>query len=79
MKFVGGGVDMETSDWHGYKSGTRSLEKRWTGTTTFKISQAEVTEEEEVLDKDEQSWEALIGDLTKPVEMETIYMVYPCY
>eukprot|EP00439_Symbiodinium_sp_Y106_P019156 s3996_g2.t1 len=68
---------METSDWHGYKSGTRSLEKRWTGTTTFKISQAEVTEEEEVLDKDEQSWEALIGDLTKPVEMETIYMVYP--
>ena len=77
VKFVGGGVDMETSDWHGYKSGARSLDRRWTGATTFKISQAEVTEEEEVLDKDEKSWEALIGDLTKPVEMETIYMVYP--
>ena len=77
VKFVGGGVDMETSDWHGYKSGARSLDRKWTGATTFKISQAEVTEEEEVLDKDEKSWEALIGDLTKPVEMETIYMVYP--
>ncbi|CAE7215197.1 GIP, partial [Symbiodinium necroappetens] len=77
VKFVGGGVDMETSDWHGYKSGARALEKKWTGTSTFKVSQAEVTEEEEVLDKDEKSWEALIGDLTKPVEMETIYMVYP--
>eukprot|EP00439_Symbiodinium_sp_Y106_P018710 s7820_g2.t1 len=77
VKFVGGGVDMETSDWHGYKSGARVLEKRWTGTTTFRVSQAEVAEDEEVLDKDEQSWENLIGDLTKPVEMETIYMVYP--
>ena len=77
VKFVGGGVDMETSDWHGYKSGARALEKKWTGTSTFKVSQAEVTEEEEVLDKDEKSWEALSGDLTKPVEMETIYMVYP--
>ena len=77
VKFVGGGVDMETSDWHGYKSGARSLERAWTGTTTFRISQAEVAEEEEVLEGDEKSWEALIGDLTKPVEMETIYMVYP--
>ena len=77
VKFVGGGVDMETSDWHEYKSGARSLERAWTGTTTFRISQAEVAEEEEVLEGDEKSWEALIGDLTKPVEMETIYMVYP--
>ena len=77
VKFVGGGVDMETSDWHGYQSGARALEKKWTGTSTFKISQAEVAEEEEVLEKDEKSWEALIGDLTKPVEMETIYLVYP--
>ena len=77
VKYVGGGAEMETSDWHGYQSGARSLDKMWTGATTFKISQAEVTEEEEVLEKDEKSWEALIGDLTKPVEMDTIYMVYP--
>ncbi|OLP91566.1 Copia protein [Symbiodinium microadriaticum] len=77
VKYVGGGAEMETSDWHGYQSGARSLDKRWTGATTFKISQAEVAEEEDVLEKDEKSWEALIGDLTKPVEMETIYMVYP--
>ncbi|CAE7252482.1 RE1 [Symbiodinium sp. KB8] len=77
VKYIDGGAEMETSDWHGYQSGARSLDRMWTGTTTFKISQAEVTEEEEVLDKDEKSWEALIGDLTKPVEMETIYTVYP--
>ena len=77
IKFVGGGVDMETSDWHGYKSGARALEKKWVGTSTFRISQAEVAEEEETLDKDEKSWEAMIGDLTKPVEMDTIYLVYP--
>ena len=77
VKFVGGGVDMDTSDWHGYKSGARSLDRRWTGTSTFKVSQAEVMEEEEILDKDEKSWEEMIGDLTKPMEMETIYLVYP--
>ena len=38
---------------------------------------AEIPEDEEELKKDEENWEKLIGDLTKPVEMDTIYMVYP--
>ncbi|CAE7776959.1 RE1, partial [Symbiodinium sp. CCMP2592] len=77
VKYVGGGVDTETSDWHGPQSGSRALERSWTGRTTFRISAAEVPEDEAVLDKDEVDWEKLIGDLTKPVEMDTIYMVYP--
>ena len=77
IKYVGGGVELETSDWHGPKSGARVLDKRWTGTWRFRVSTAEVAEEEEELKKDEQTWEKLIGDLSKPVEMETIYMVYP--
>ncbi|CAE7218596.1 RE1 [Symbiodinium sp. CCMP2456] len=77
IKYQGGGVETEISDWHGPKSGTRSLGSCWTGTTRFRISNAEVPEDEEVLQQDEDQWEKLIGDLVKPVEMETIYMVYP--
>ncbi|CAE7295290.1 GIP, partial [Symbiodinium necroappetens] len=77
IKYIGGGVETETSDWHGPKSGARSLGRSWTGTTRFKVSMAEVPEDEAVLQRDEEQWEKLIGDLTKPVEMETIYMVYP--
>ena len=77
IKYVGGGVETETSDWHGPKSGARVLDKRWTGSTRFRVSAAEIVEDEEELQKDERTWEQLIGDLTKPVEMETIYMVYP--
>ncbi|CAE7908879.1 RE1 [Symbiodinium sp. KB8] len=77
IKYTGGGVETETSDWHGPKSGARSLGKSWTRTTRFKVSMAEVPEDEAVLQRDEEQWEKLIGDLTKPVEMETIYMVYP--
>ncbi|CAE7274874.1 TY4B-J [Symbiodinium sp. CCMP2592] len=77
VKYVSGGVDTETSDWHGPQSGSRVLEKLWTGRTMFRISTAEVPEDEEELKKDEETWEKLIGDLTKPVEMDTIYMVYP--
>ncbi|CAE7447103.1 RE1, partial [Symbiodinium sp. CCMP2456] len=77
IKYVGGGVETETSDWQGPKSGARSLPRSWTGTTRFKISAAEVPEDEEVLQRDEEQWEKLIGDLTKPVEMETLYLVYP--
>ena len=77
VKYVGGGVETETSDWHGPKSGARSLDRPWVGTTRFRISAAEVPEDEQVLQRDEDQWEKLIGDLTKPVEMETIYLVYP--
>ncbi|CAE7803587.1 RE1 [Symbiodinium sp. CCMP2592] len=77
VKYVGGGVETETSDWHGPQSGSRSLERPWTGRTTFHISTAEIPEEESELQKDEETWEQLIGDLTKPVEMDTIYLVYP--
>ena len=71
VKYVGGGVETETSDWQGPKSGARSLERPWVGTTRFRISAAEVPEDERVLQRDEDQWEKLIGDLTKPVEMET--------
>ncbi|CAE7610819.1 TY4B-J [Symbiodinium sp. CCMP2456] len=77
VKYVGGGVETETSDWQGPKSGARALPVSWTGTSRFQISTAEVPEDDEVLQKDEEQWEKLIGDLVKPVEMETIYMVYP--
>ena len=77
VMYAGGGVETENSDWHGYKYGARSLSREWTGTTRFRISAAEVPEDEAVLQRDEEQWEKLIGDLVKPVEMETIYMVYP--
>ncbi|CAE7327876.1 RE1 [Symbiodinium sp. CCMP2592] len=77
IKYVGGGVETETSDWHGPKSGARVLEKRWTGTTRFRVSTAEIIEDEEELQRDESAWEQLIGDLARPMETETIYMVYP--
>ncbi|CAE7639140.1 unnamed protein product, partial [Symbiodinium necroappetens] len=77
VKYVGGGVETEISDWHGPKSGSRPLDKDWTGTTRFRISPAEIPEEETVLQQDEDQWEKLVGDLVQPVEMETIYMVYP--
>ncbi|CAE7741106.1 Ppp5c [Symbiodinium sp. CCMP2592] len=77
VKYVGGGVETETSDWHGVQSGARALDREWTGRTTFRVSAAEIPEEEEEMQKDEAAWEKLIGDLTKPVEMDTIYMVYP--
>ena len=77
VKFVSGGVDTETSDWHGPQSGARALERPWTGRTTFTISTAEVPEDEEQLQRDEEAWEKLIGDLTRPVEMDTVYLVYP--
>ena len=77
VQYVGGGVDMETSDWHGPQSGARKLSRPWTGRTTFRISAAEEPEEEELLKRDEDEWEKLIGDLTQPVEMDTLYMVYP--
>ena len=77
VKYVSGGVDTETSDWHGPQSGARALERLWTGRTTFTVSTAEVQEDEEELKKDEETWEKIIGDLTKPVEMDTIYLVYP--
>ncbi|CAE7421178.1 RE1 [Symbiodinium sp. CCMP2592] len=77
VQYAGGGVETETSDWHGTKSGARALEREWTGRTTFRISTAEIPEEEDELKKDEETWEKLIGDITKPVEMDTIYMVYP--
>ena len=77
IKFVGGGVDTETSDWHGPQSGARALERPWIGRSTFHISAAEISEDEAELKKDEDQWEKLIGDLTKPVEMDTIYLVYP--
>ena len=77
VKYVGGGVDTETSDWHGPQSGSRALERAWTGRSTFHISAAEILEDESELKRDEDNWEKLIGDLTKPVEMDTIYMVYP--
>ena len=77
VKYMGGGVETETSDWCGPKSGSRALDGRWTGESRFRISTAEVPEDEEVLQRDEQQWEKLIGDLTQPIEMETIYMVYP--
>ena len=34
-------------------------------------------EDEELLKKDEEDWEKLIGDLTQPMELDTIYMVCP--
>ncbi|CAE7242425.1 RE1 [Symbiodinium sp. CCMP2592] len=77
IQYVGGGVEMETSDWHGPQSGARKLPRMWTGRTTFKISAAEEPEEEDLMKKDEETWEKIIGDLTQPVEMDTIYMVYP--
>ncbi|CAE7382697.1 GIP [Symbiodinium sp. CCMP2592] len=77
VKYAGGGVETETSDWHGPKSGARALERRWTGSSRFRVSAAEIEEDEEELQRDESAWEKLIGDLTKPVEMETIYLVYP--
>ncbi|OLP78670.1 hypothetical protein AK812_SmicGene41130 [Symbiodinium microadriaticum] len=77
VKYVSGGVDTETSDWHGPQSGALALERLWTGRTTFTLSTAEVQEDEEELKKDEETWEKIIGDLTKPVEMDTIYLVYP--
>ena len=77
IKYVGGGVELETSDWHGPQSGARALDKSWTGSTRFRVSAAEMVEDEEQLQRDEKTWEQLIGDLTKPVEMETIYLVYP--
>ena len=77
VKYVSGGVDTETSDWQGPQSGSRALERPWTGRTTFTISTAEIPEDEDQLRKDEESWEKIIGDLTKPVEMDTIYLVYP--
>ena len=77
VKYVSGGVDTETSDWHGPQSGSRALERSWTGRTTFTVSPAEVLEDEEELKKDEETWEKIIGDLTKPVEMDTLYLVYP--
>eukprot|EP00439_Symbiodinium_sp_Y106_P082589 s1232_g22.t1 len=77
VKYVGGGVDTETSDWHGPQSGSRAPERAWTGRSTFHISAAEILEDESELKRDEDNWEKLIGDLTKPVEMDTIYMVYP--
>ena len=77
VRYVGGGTQTETSDWHGVQSGARALDREWTGRTTFRVSTAEILEEEEELKKDEETWEKLIGDLTKPVEMDTIYMVYP--
>ena len=70
-------VDTETSDWHGPQSGARALERPWIGRSTFHISAAEISEDEAELKKDEDQWEKLIGDLTKPVEMDTIYLVYP--
>ncbi|CAE7749536.1 RE1, partial [Symbiodinium sp. CCMP2456] len=77
IQYEGGGVDMETSDWHGIQSGARKLDRMWKGQTTFRISPAEDPEEEEMLKKDEENWEKIIGDLTQPVELDTIYMVYP--
>ena len=77
VQYVGGGVEMETSDWHGPQSGSRKLPRPWTGRTSFKISAAEEPEDEELMKRDEDSWEKLIGDLTQPVELDTIYMVYP--
>ena len=41
------------------------------------MSPAEVLEDEEELQKDEETWEKIIGDLTKPVEIDTLYLVYP--
>ncbi|CAE7224366.1 RE1, partial [Symbiodinium microadriaticum] len=77
IQYDGGGVDMETSDWHGPQSGARKLGRTWTGRSTFHISTAEEVEEEELLKKDEDDWEKLIGDLTQPMELDTIYMVCP--
>ncbi|CAE7221013.1 RE1 [Symbiodinium sp. CCMP2456] len=77
ISYVGGGVEMETSDWQGPQSGSRKLSRSWTGRSTFRISPAEEPEDEELLKKDEEYWEKIIGDLTQPVEMDTIYMVYP--
>ena len=77
VKYVSGGVETETSDWHGLQSGSRALERLWTGRTTFTVSPAEVLEDEEELQKDEETWEKIIDDLTKPVEMDTLYLVYP--
>ena len=77
VKYVSGGVDTETSDWHGPQSGARALDRTWTGRTTFTVSTAEIPEDEEALKKDEETWEKVIGDLTKAVEMDTIYLVYP--
>ncbi|CAE7888738.1 RE1 [Symbiodinium microadriaticum] len=77
VKYVGGGVETEISDWHGPKSGARPLRSEWTGTTRFRISPAEVPEDEAALQHDEEQWEKLVGDLVQPVELETIYMVYP--
>ena len=77
VKYISGGVETETSDWHGPQSGARSLDRVWTGRSTFRISAAEILEDEAELKRDEETWEKLIGDLTKPVEMDTIYMVYP--
>ncbi|CAE7450198.1 RE1 [Symbiodinium sp. CCMP2592] len=77
VKYVGGGVETETSDWHRVQSGARALDREWTGRTTFRVSAAEIPEEEEEMQKDEAAWEKLVGDLTKPVDMDTIYMVYP--
>ena len=77
IQYVSGGVEMETSDWHGPQSGSRKLLRMWTGTSTFKVSMAEEPEEEELMKMDEDNWEKLIGDLTRPVELDTIYMVYP--
>ena len=44
--------------------------------TTFTVSTAEVPVDDEELKKDAVTWEKIIGNLTKPVEMDTIYMVY---
>ncbi|CAE7845175.1 GIP, partial [Symbiodinium necroappetens] len=77
VKYMSGGVDTETSDWHGPQSGSRALERPWTGCTMFTVSTAEVLEDEAELKRDEETWEKIIGDLTKPVEMDTIYLVYP--
>ena len=77
VQYVGGGVEMQTSDWHGPQSGSRKLPRPWTGRTSFKIPAAEEPEDEELMKRNEDSWEKLIGDLTQPVELDTIYMVYP--
>ncbi|CAE7258992.1 unnamed protein product [Symbiodinium sp. CCMP2456] len=46
--------------------------------TTIGVPEAlKEPEDEELLKKDEEYWEKVIGDLTQPVEMDTIYMIYP--
>eukprot|EP00439_Symbiodinium_sp_Y106_P026246 s7005_g3.t1 len=75
VQYVGGGVEMETSDWHGPQSGSRKLPRPWTGRTSLKIPAAEEPEDEELMKRNENSWEKLIGDLTQPVELDTIYSV----